>query len=161
MCANAGHSGEEPVTCLFEALVQDRWSGCTCADCGEYAPVDQEHVCVILLAGLLLGTGATDLRGDHEFSLRRGKVVKGMSAALKSMKPERISAILDKFEQQFEDLDVRNQPASVDSTAVVRVVKLHICWSVGHKRIHGRVHGQLTSTNHTRGGGRRFDEGSG
>ena len=29
-----------------------------------------------------------------------------MSAALKSMKPERISAILDKFEQQFEDLDV-------------------------------------------------------
>ena len=37
----------------------------------------------------------------------RGKVVKGMSAALKSMQPEKISAVLDKFEQQFEDLDVR------------------------------------------------------
>merc|ERR1712150_169338 len=42
----------------------------------------------------------------HQLTRSMGKVVKGMSAALKSMQPEKISAVLDKFEQQFEDLDV-------------------------------------------------------
>lgn len=34
-----------------------------------------------------------------------GVVVKGMDGALESMRPERISLVMDKFEQQFEDLD--------------------------------------------------------
>ncbi|KAI5859036.1 Snf7 family [Tricharina praecox] len=33
-------------------------------------------------------------------------VVKGMDAAMKTMNLERISVVMDKFEQQFEDLDV-------------------------------------------------------
>merc|ERR1712003_570065 len=36
-------------------------------------------------------------------------VVKGMSNGLKSMNIDKISAVMDKFEQQFEDLDVKTQ----------------------------------------------------
>ena len=49
----------------------------------------------------------------HQLTKSMGRVVKGMSAALKSMKPERISAVLDKFEQQFEDLDVRSNAVTI------------------------------------------------
>ena len=35
-----------------------------------------------------------------------GNVVKGMDSAMKSMDLEKISAIMDKFESHFEDLDV-------------------------------------------------------
>jgi len=35
-------------------------------------------------------------------------VVKGMEAGLESMNVEQLSAIMDKFEKQFEDLDVRS-----------------------------------------------------
>lgn len=38
-----------------------------------------------------------------------GTVVKGMDKAMKSMNLEQISAIMDKFESQFEDLDVQTQ----------------------------------------------------
>merc|ERR1712059_171369 len=34
-------------------------------------------------------------------------VVKGMSAAMKSMNLEKISTLMDKFEKEFEDLDVQ------------------------------------------------------
>ena len=34
-------------------------------------------------------------------------VVKGMSAAMKSMNLEKISSLMDNFEKQFEDLDVQ------------------------------------------------------
>merc|ERR1719175_563420 len=34
-------------------------------------------------------------------------VVKGMSAAMKSMDLEKISTLMDKFEKEFEDLDVQ------------------------------------------------------
>jgi len=34
------------------------------------------------------------------------KVTKGMKGVLRTMNPERISKVMDKFEQQFEDLDV-------------------------------------------------------
>merc|ERR1712203_214595 len=34
-------------------------------------------------------------------------VVKGMSAAMKSMNLEKISGLMDKFEKEFEDLDVQ------------------------------------------------------
>lgn len=37
-----------------------------------------------------------------------GGVVKGLEGALKSMNVEKISKTMDKFEQQFEDLDVRS-----------------------------------------------------
>ena len=36
-------------------------------------------------------------------------VVKGMDGAMKTMNLERISLVMDKFEQQFEDLDVATQ----------------------------------------------------
>ena len=36
-------------------------------------------------------------------------VVKGMDAAMKTMNLERISVVMEKFEQQFEDLDVATQ----------------------------------------------------
>lgn len=36
-------------------------------------------------------------------------VVKGMDKSLKSMNIEQLSQIMDKFEQQFEDLDVKTQ----------------------------------------------------
>lgn len=36
-------------------------------------------------------------------------VVKGMGKGLQSMKIEQISTLMDKFEQQFEDLDVKTQ----------------------------------------------------
>lgn len=36
-------------------------------------------------------------------------VVKGMDKGLASMDPEKISKLMDKFEQQFEDLDVKTQ----------------------------------------------------
>lgn len=35
-------------------------------------------------------------------------VVKAMDAAMKSMNLEKISALMDKFENQFEDLDVQS-----------------------------------------------------
>jgi len=35
-------------------------------------------------------------------------VVKAMDAAMKSMNLEKISGLMDKFEQQFEDLDVQS-----------------------------------------------------
>ena len=34
-------------------------------------------------------------------------VVKGMDKSLKAMNPEQLSKLMDKFEQQFEDLDVK------------------------------------------------------
>ncbi|CAM9849886.1 unnamed protein product [Chrysoparadoxa australica] len=48
-------------------------------------------------------------------------VVKGMSSALKSMDVEKISKTMDKFETQFEDMDVRAgymENAMSDSTAL-------------------------------------------
>ena len=36
------------------------------------------------------------------------QVVRGMDRAMESMNPERISAVMDKFEAQFEDLDVQS-----------------------------------------------------
>lgn len=47
-------------------------------------------------------------------------VVKGMGSALKAMDVERISRTMDRFEQQFEDMDVRAgymENAMSDSTA--------------------------------------------
>ncbi|KAK3738442.1 hypothetical protein QZH41_017071, partial [Actinostola sp. cb2023] len=42
-----------------------------------------------------------------------GGVVKSMDAALRQMNLEKVSALMDKFEKQFEDLDV--QSAAMDS----------------------------------------------
>ena len=38
-----------------------------------------------------------------------GSVVKGMDKALASMNIEQISAVMEKFEQQFEDMDVKSE----------------------------------------------------
>ncbi|CAE7890540.1 chmp1 [Symbiodinium sp. KB8] len=37
-----------------------------------------------------------------------GKVVTGMSHVMKSMDPEKITAVMENFEKQFEDMDVRS-----------------------------------------------------
>ena len=50
-----------------------------------------------------------------------GKVVQGMDVAMRSMDLERISMTMDKFEQQFTDLDVQTgymEDTMQDSTAV-------------------------------------------
>merc|ERR1712232_1479105 len=54
--------------------------------------------------------------GRIETAVRMGEVtkamkgvVKGMGKGLASMDPEKISALMDKFEQQFEDMDVNTQ----------------------------------------------------
>jgi len=50
-------------------------------------------------------------------------VVKAMDSAMKSMNLEKISALMDKFEKQFEDLDVQSQymENSMSSTTTVTV----------------------------------------
>ena len=49
-----------------------------------------------------------------------GGIVKGMDAALKSMDTVKITAIMDKFEQQFQDLDVQSSymESSMSSSVV-------------------------------------------
>jgi len=48
------------------------------------------------------------------------QVVRGMDRAMESMNPERIAAVMDKFEQQFEDLDVQSSymESAMGSTTV-------------------------------------------
>lgn len=58
----------------------------------------------------------------RQVSQSMGNVVRGMDAAMKSMDLEKISAVMDKFESQFEDLDVatgyyENATASATATA--------------------------------------------
>merc|ERR1712025_1124968 len=47
-----------------------------------------------------------------------GKIVGSMDSCMKSMDVEKISAVMDKFEQQFEDLDLTSQymESAIDST---------------------------------------------
>mmetsp|Transcript_26623 Transcript_26623/g.81870 ORF Transcript_26623/g.81870 Transcript_26623/m.81870 type:complete len:202 (+) Transcript_26623:969-1574(+) len=55
-----------------------------------------------------------------DMSKAMGKVTKGMGAALKSMDVEKISKVMDDFEKQFEDMDVRAgymETAMTNSTA--------------------------------------------
>ena len=46
------------------------------------------------------------------------KIVGSMESVMKSMDVEKISAVMDKFEQQFEDLDLNSQymESAIDST---------------------------------------------
>ena len=54
-----------------------------------------------------------------------GSVVKSLDKAINSMELQKISAVMDKFESQFEDLDVRTS---------VRIVILlrRICYPLMH-----------------------------
>ncbi|KAF2396191.1 hypothetical protein EJ06DRAFT_534325 [Trichodelitschia bisporula] len=57
----------------------------------------------------------------RQVSASMGNVVKGMDAAMKTMDLEKISAIMDRFETQFEDLDVATgyyENATSSATAV-------------------------------------------
>ena len=49
-----------------------------------------------------------------------GSVVKSLDKAINSMELQKISAVMDKFESQFEDLDVRT---SVRRSIVTRMPK--------------------------------------
>lgn len=54
----------------------------------------------------------------NDMSKAMSNVVKGMNSALKSMDVEKISKVMDSFEKQFEDMDVRAgyMEASMNST---------------------------------------------
>jgi charged multivesicular body protein 1 len=57
----------------------------------------------------------------RQVSQSMGNVVKGMDVAMKTMDLEKISTIMDKFESQFEDLDVATgyyENATSSATAV-------------------------------------------
>eukprot|EP00761_Pharyngomonas_kirbyi_P011964 gb/GECH01011990.1/.p1 GENE.gb/GECH01011990.1/~~gb/GECH01011990.1/.p1 ORF type:complete len:196 (+),score=68.82 gb/GECH01011990.1/:1-588(+) len=57
----------------------------------------------------------------NQVSKSMGGVVKGMDKVLKTMDPERISKIMEKFEQQFEDMDVTSshmESSMAESTSV-------------------------------------------
>jgi charged multivesicular body protein 1 len=57
----------------------------------------------------------------HQVSGSMASVVKGMDKAMQTMNLERISLVMDKFEQQFEDLDVATdyyENATSSATAV-------------------------------------------
>jgi charged multivesicular body protein 1 len=61
-------------------------------------------------------------------------VVRSMDAAMKSMNLEQISSLMDKFEKQFEDLDVQssymeNTMSQTTTTSVPRK-KLNFCLQI-------------------------------
>ena len=45
-----------------------------------------------------------------------GSVVKSLDKAINSMELQKISAVMDKFEQQFEDLDVHTSVSVISSS---------------------------------------------
>ena len=45
-----------------------------------------------------------------------GSVVKSLDKAINSMELQKISAVMDKFEQQFEDLDVHTSVSGISSS---------------------------------------------
>ena len=61
-----------------------------------------------------------------------GSVVKSLDKAINSMELQKISAVMDKFEQQFEDLDVHTSVSGISSsygvsmTSIVKEVKTYI-----------------------------------
>ena len=53
-----------------------------------------------------------------------GSVVKSLDKAINSMELQKISAVMDKFEQQFEDLDVHTSVSSIFSRHGVSMTSL-------------------------------------
>ena len=55
-----------------------------------------------------------------------GSVVKSLDKAINSMELQKISAVMDKFEQQFEDLDVHTSVSGISSSYGVSMTSLRI-----------------------------------
>ena len=53
-----------------------------------------------------------------------GSVVKSLDKAINSMELQKISAVMDKFEQQFEDLDVHTSVSGISSSYRVSMTSL-------------------------------------
>ena len=53
-----------------------------------------------------------------------GSVVKSLDKAINSMELQKISAVMDKFEQQFEDLDVHTSVSGISSSYGVFMTSL-------------------------------------
>ena len=51
-----------------------------------------------------------------------GSVVKSLDKAINSMELQKISAVMDKFEQQFEDLDVHTSVSGISSSYGVSMI---------------------------------------
>ena len=54
-----------------------------------------------------------------------GSVVKSLDKAINSMELQKISAVMDKFEQQFEDLDVHTSVSGISSSYGVFMTSLY------------------------------------
>ena len=54
-----------------------------------------------------------------------GSVVKALDKAINSMELQKISAVMDKFESQFEDLDVRT---SVSQITIAFLSRTQLNW---------------------------------
>jgi charged multivesicular body protein 1 len=50
-----------------------------------------------------------------QISKNMGSVVKALDKAINSMELQKISAVMDKFESQFEDLDVRSSVSQINN----------------------------------------------
>ena len=55
-----------------------------------------------------------------------GSVVKSLDKAINSMELQKISAVMDKFEQQFEDLDVHTSVSGISSSYGVSMTSFYI-----------------------------------
>ncbi|TKC34255.1 hypothetical protein EI555_009637, partial [Monodon monoceros] len=55
-------------------------------------------------------------------------VVKSMDATLRSMNLEKISALMDKFEQQFETLDVQTQQMEDTMSSTTTLTTPQVCY---------------------------------
>ena len=53
-----------------------------------------------------------------------GSVVKSLDKAINSMELQKISAVMDKFEQQFEDLDVHTSVSGISSSYGVSMTSI-------------------------------------
>lgn len=62
----------------------------------------------------------TDLQYHSSFQVAKnmGSVVKSLDKAINSMELQKISEVMDKFESQFEDLDVRSAVKIISNTLI-------------------------------------------
>jgi len=57
-----------------------------------------------------------------------GSIVKGMDKVLKSMDTEQLTAVMDKFEKQFEDMDVKSAYMEVGLSLIyILFLSLSLC----------------------------------
>ena len=65
-----------------------------------------------------------------------GSVVKSLDKAINSMELQKISAVMDKFEQQFEDLDVHTSVSGISSSYGVSMTSIFYIQEVKTYKVH-------------------------